>query len=289
MREAQSLRSQLDGLRAAGRRIALVPTMGNLHDGHLSLLDAAAERADFLVASIYVNPLQFGLGEDWEQYPRTLDGDCERLERAGCDLLFHPDDRGMYPGGTDCQTRVFCPDLSDILCGASRPGHFQGVATVVAKLLHLVEPTLAVFGRKDYQQLLIIRRMVQDLCMRVRIVSAPVVREADGLAMSSRNRFLDADERPRAACLHTELGRVASGLRAGRRDWRRMEREAMDAIEARGLRPDYISIRCARTLAEVPDADDAPLVVLGALYARGARIIDNVQVPDPGPVALEEL
>lgn len=288
MRDAQNLRSHLDGLRAAGRRIALVPTMGNLHDGHISLLDAAGERADCLVASIYVNPLQFGLGEDWEQYPRTLDDDCQRLERAGCDLLFCPDDQSMYPGGTDDQTRVFCPGISDILCGASRPGHFQGVATVVAKLLHLVGPDLAVFGRKDYQQLLVIRRMVRDLCMRVRIVSAPVVREPDGLAMSSRNRFLDTDERPRAACLYRQLMRMAEGMAAGRRDWRQLEQEAMDAISATGLRPDYISIRCARSLADATDAGGGALVVLGALYARGARIIDNVQVPDPGPVAVEE-
>ncbi len=180
------LRESLNKDRREGLRVGFVPTMGNLHDGHLALIKQAAESNDIVVCSIFVNALQFGLNEDWDKYPRTYETDCEKLRNAGCNYLFHPDDIEMYPNGLDTQSRVICPTMTDVLCGASRPGHFEGVTTVVSKLFNIVQPDEAIFGIKDYQQLAVIRRMAEDLCMPIQITSAPIHRESDGLAMSSR-------------------------------------------------------------------------------------------------------
>ncbi|WP_462322532.1 pantoate--beta-alanine ligase, partial [Halochromatium sp.] len=213
----QPLRRQRAEWRQAGLSVALVPTMGNLHAGHLSLIRLASERADRVVATVFVNPLQFGAGEDFDAYPRTLEHDSDMLRDAGCDLLFAPSELEVYPRGRDRQTFIEVPGLSDLLCGASRPGHFRGVATVVAKLFNMVQPELAIFGEKDFQQLLVIRRMVEDLNLPVEVVGAPIVRERDGLAMSSRNAYLSAAERAIAPRLQACLAEAVARLRAGAR------------------------------------------------------------------------
>ena len=200
------LRDALTVHRREGLRIGFVPTMGNLHQGHLALVKQARESCDIVVCSIFVNALQFGLNEDWDKYPRTYQMDCDKLTEAGCDYLFHPDDTEMYPNGLDTQSRVICPTMTDVLCGASRPGHFEGVTTVVSKLFNIVQPDEAIFGIKDYQQLAVIRRMVEDLCMPVQITAAPIYREADGLAMSSRNSYITEEERPKVVVLKDSLG-----------------------------------------------------------------------------------
>lgn len=272
-----ALRSALAPWREPGKRIALVPTMGNLHEGHLALVNRAAHYADCVVVSIFVNPIQFGPGEDFLSYPRTLEEDSLKLAEAGVCLLFAPPVEEMYPAGATGQTQVEVPGLSDILCGASRPGHFRGVATVVSKLFNIIQPHTAVFGEKDFQQLMVIRRMVADLCMPVEIVGAPTTREPDGLAMSSRNRYLDADARARAPALYRTLGEVAERLCSGRRDYAVLEGEAQRTLENAGFRPDYLSIRRSADL-QPPAGDDGALVVLAAAHLDGARLIDNLQV-----------
>ena len=209
------LRDDLNKDRRQGLRVGFVPTMGNLHDGHLALIKQARESNDVVVCSIFVNALQFGLNEDWDKYPRTYKGDCDKLRDAGCDYMFHPDDIEMYPNGLDTQSRVICPTMTDVLCGASRPGHFEGVTTVVSKLFNIVQPDEAIFGIKDYQQLAVIRRMAEDLCMPIRISSAPIHREADGLAMSSRNRYITAEERPLVTVLKNSLEWMAAEIKSG--------------------------------------------------------------------------
>jgi len=217
--EPGALQARLEGWRREGLRVGFVPTMGNLHVGHLDLVRAAAARTDRVVVSIFVNPLQFGPGEDFASYPRTLAEDLEQLAGEDCDLVFTPGEETMYPLGRDGTTRVDVPALSGILCGASRPGHFSGVATVVSKLFNLVKPQLAVFGEKDCQQLAVIRRMTAELCFPIEILGVPTRREPDGLAMSSRNRYLRQDERASAPVLYASLQAVAQGLAAGRRDF----------------------------------------------------------------------
>lgn len=263
--------------RAAGQRIVFVPTMGNLHAGHMSLLAAARAHGERFVASIFVNPMQFGPNEDFAHYPRTPGRDERLLDDAGCDLMFTPDVAEMYPHGADGATRVEVPGLSDILCGEFRPGHFQGVTTVVCKLLHVVEPDAAVFGEKDFQQLTLIRRMVGELCMPVRIIAAPTVRDADGLAMSSRNQYLTEAERQRAPAIYRTLTAVAQRLAAGERDYPGLEREGLRALEQDGFRPDYFAIKRADDLGP-PQPGSAHLVVLTAAHLGKARLIDNVQV-----------
>lgn len=270
-----ALREQLDQVRRAGKRIALVATMGNLHEGHMQLIRLAKAQADFVVASIFVNPLQFGLKEDWEQYPRTLERDSAMLSTEGCDLLFCPTENDMYPNGMETQTKVEVPTMTNILCGASRPGHFLGVTTVVAKLFNMTQPDIAIFGIKDYQQLTVIRRMVEDLSIPVQLVAAPIARAEDGLALSSRNGYLTTEERPRAIALYQALSRVREVLQAGRRDYAQLEKEAQEQLALAGMRPDYFSIRQAKTL-EPATADDSDLVVLGAVYLGKTRLIDNV-------------
>jgi pantoate--beta-alanine ligase len=271
------LRQHLEPLRQAGKRIGFVPTMGNLHEGHLQLIRLARQQADIVVASIFVNPLQFGLNEDWEQYPRTLERDSAMLVSEGCDVLFCPTDREMYPNGMETQTKVEVPTMTNILCGASRPGHFLGVTTVVAKLFNMVQPHVAVFGIKDYQQLAVIRRMTEDLCIPVGIIAAPIARADDGLALSSRNGYLTAEERPRAVALYQALCRARDAIAGGRRDYTAIEKEAREALAESGMRPDYFSVRHARTLEEA-SPDDRDLVLLGAVYLGKTRLIDNVTV-----------
>jgi pantoate--beta-alanine ligase len=259
-----------------GQRVAFVPTMGNLHAGHRSLIELARRHGDRFVASIFVNPMQFGPNEDFAHYPRTPREDERMLADAGCDLMFMPDGAEIYPRGLERSTRVAVPELSGILCGQFRPGHFEGVSTVVAKLFNIVEPSIAVFGEKDYQQLTIIRRMVEDLCMPVKIIPAPTVRESDGLALSSRNQYLSAAERQIAPRLYRELARAAECLQAGESDIAGLERRASAALEAAGLRPDYFSVR-ARDLS-APTATTSELVILAAVRLGRARLIDNIQL-----------
>lgn len=272
----ENLRARVAGWRAAGERVALVPTMGNLHQGHLTLVREARSRAERVVVSIFVNPLQFGAGEDLDAYPRTLEQDQRRLEETGCDLLFAPTASVVYPRGQAGQTRVEVPGLSDILCGAARPGHFVGVATVVCKLFCMVQPDVALFGEKDFQQLLVIRRMVEDLNLPVEIVGVPTVREPDGLAMSSRNGYLSADERARAPALYRSLMQAGESLRQGSAV-EEVERTAVAALQESGLTPDYVAVRRAEDLGSAI-ADDVNVVILGAAALGRARLIDNLRV-----------
>lgn len=272
-----SLREALAAERRAGKRIGLVPTMGNLHDAHIALVNLAREHCDIVVVSIFVNPLQFGLNEDWDKYPRTLAEDSRRLEAAHCDYLFCPEDKEIYPNGMAEQTRVIVPTMTDVLCGASRPGHFEGVTTVVTKLFNIVQPDEAVFGIKDFQQLAVIRRMVEDLCIPVKITAGDIVREADGLAMSSRNGFITAAERPRVARLNLALNQIRDAIMAGRRDFSALETAAREQIAGAGFKVDYVSICNSRTL-EPAAHDDREITVLGAMFTSGARLIDNVSL-----------
>jgi pantoate--beta-alanine ligase len=272
----EDLRARVRVWRAAGEAVAFVPTMGNLHAGHLKLIDEARARAPRVVASIFVNPMQFGPSEDLDAYPRTLERDRDGLQEAGCDLLFVPQVATIYPRGSEDQTVVDVPALSEILCGESRPGHFRGVATVVCKLFNMVQPDLALFGEKDFQQLLVIRRMVEDLAMSVEIVGVPTVREADGLAMSSRNGYLSAEERLRAPTLYQALMRAARSL-LEEAPIEMVEREALAFLKESGLIPDYVKIRVADDLRPATAAD-GNLVILGAAYLGRARLIDNLRV-----------
>jgi pantoate--beta-alanine ligase len=252
--------------------------MGNLHDGHIALVEAARRIADRVIVSIYVNPTQFGPAEDFDTYPRTLASDRERLERAGCDLLFLPKETTMYPFGLDNQVRVMAAaDLAGDLEGRSRPGHFDGVTTVVARLFNLVDPDVAVFGEKDYQQLLVIRRMVEDLGFAVQIRSVPTVREDNGLAMSSRNAYLEATGREAAGVLYEVLREAAQLVESGGGDLSGIERNAVARLEDAGFRVDYLSARNASTL-DRPGRDDRELRILAAVDFRGIRLIDNIGV-----------
>jgi pantoate--beta-alanine ligase len=272
----EDLRARIAGWRAAGERVAFVPTMGNLHQGHLTLVREALGRAERVVASLFVNPLQFGAGEDLDAYPRTLEQDRRLLEETGCDLLFAPAASVVYPRGQSGQTRVAVPGLSEILCGATRPGHFVGVATVVCKLFNMVQPDVALFGEKDFQQLLVIRRMVEDLNLPVEIVGVPTVREPDGLAMSSRNGYLSAEERARAPALYRSLTQAAQSLRQGVAI-EEVARAAVAALRESGLTPDYVAVRRADDLGPA-DEDDVNIVILGAAALGRARLIDNLSV-----------
>ncbi len=276
----RELRAAVAQARAEGKQIGFVPTMGNLHAGHVSLVEIAAQRADFVVASIFVNPLQFGAGEDLDKYPRTLAADQEKLLAAGCHLLFHPDVAEIYPHGMGDQTRVSVPGVSEGLCGASRPGHFEGVATVVTKLFNMVQPDLAVFGEKDYQQLAVIRALVQDLNMPIQIIGAPTQRAEDGLALSSRNGYLDAAQRSTAPTLYRSLQTIAEELRRGARDYARLIDGAQEQQRAAGFVPDYLEIRNAVTLRPA-QVDDRHLVILTAAQLGGTRLIDNLVVELP--------
>lgn len=272
---AASLRARLHSWRQAGERIAFVPTMGNLHAGHLALVDRARTDADRVVVSVFVNPMQFGPQEDLARYPVTLAADEAVLRQAGADLLFLPGVAEIYPDGTTQTTRVVVPGLNAILEGEFRPTHFDGVTTVVAKLFNLVQPDSAVFGEKDYQQLLLIRRMVNDLCLPVRIDSVATVREPDGLAMSSRNGYLDAVERGIAPQLYQTLLDVQAVVAAGERDYTGVEDSARQQLREAGFDPDYVSIR-RRTDLAAPTPGERELIVLSAAGIGRTRLIDNV-------------
>jgi len=271
------------GLIAARRRdgegVALVPTMGNLHEGHLSLVRVARARAGCVIASVFVNPLQFGPGEDFERYPRSFARDCELLEAEGVDAVFAPPVAEMYPAEAGSQTLVVVPAFSRMLEGESRPGHFEGVATVVIKLFNIVMPDVAVFGEKDFQQLALIRRLVRDLCLPIDIVGAPIVRDPDGLALSSRNQYLSPAERRSAPVLHRTLEAAGRRIAAGDRAWPAIEAEACKALEGGGFVPDYVAVRRAVDLLPPQEADAArELVVLAAARLGRTRLIDNLRV-----------
>lgn len=270
------LRTQLDAWRAAGECIALVPTMGNLHRGHLRLIEQARARADRVVASVFVNPLQFGPNEDFERYPRTLASDQAALASASVDLLFAPPVAEIYPRGRDGLTSVHVPGASAGLDGDHRPGHFDGVATVVSILFHLVQPQLALFGEKDYQQLAVIRQMVADLHLPIEIVGVATERDVDGLALSSRNQYLSAEERARAPALYAALQAAAAALQAGRRDFERISEEQCKVLTRQGFEVQYLQIRKANL--GLPEATTTHYVVLVAAKLGATRLIDNLQV-----------
>jgi pantoate--beta-alanine ligase len=271
------LHATLQPWRKARETIVFAPTMGNLHAGHGSLVMKARELGECVVASIFVNPLQFGPNEDFEKYPRTLEADCALLKQAKCDVVWAPSVRDLYPGGFPPATtlRVGGP-VTEILCAPFRPGHFDGVATVVNILFNLVAPDVAVFGEKDYQQLAVIRQMVADLGMSIRIVGAPTVREPDGLAMSSRNQYLSADERKRAAKVYETLQWVGEQLRSGRRDFAMLSKAGQERLVKAHFNPQYLEVR-AKDLA-APDESTKEFVVLTAAFLGTTRLIDNISV-----------
>ncbi len=263
--------------RKQGLKVALVPTMGNLHAGHTTLVERAHECADRVVVSIFVNPLQFGPNEDFQAYPRTPKEDHQLLEQFKTDLLFAPEVSDLYPHGMHSHTKVEVPDLSDLLCGALRPGHFVGVATVVAKLFNVVQPDVALFGEKDFQQLAVIRRMAADLCMPLEVLGIPTVRDADGLAMSSRNRYLDATQRALAPTIYRVLNEVKTALQQGRRDYAVLQQVAAQQLNQLGFNTDYVAVRDISTL-NAPEENPKALVILVAARLGKARLIDNLVV-----------
>ena len=268
------LRQQIRRLRMEGKRVALVPTMGNLHDGHMKLVDEAKARADVVVVSIFVNPMQFDRPEDLARYPRTLQEDCEKLNKRKVDLVFAPSVKEIYPNGTETHTYVDVPGLSTMLEGASRPGHFRGVSTIVSKLFNLVQPDIACFGEKDFQQLALIRKMVADMGFDIEIVGVPIMRAKDGLALSSRNGYLTAEQRKIAPGLYIVLSSIADKLQAGERDLDEIITIAGQELNEKGFRADDIQIRDADTLLEVSETSKRA-VILVAAWLGDARLIDN--------------
>ncbi|EEC8557081.1 pantoate--beta-alanine ligase [Escherichia coli] len=268
------LRQQIRRLRMEGKRVALVPTMGNLHDGHMKLVDEAKARADVVVVSIFVNPMQFDRPEDLARYPRTLQEDCEKLNKRKVDLVFAPSVKEIYPNGTETHTYVDVPGLSTMLEGASRPGHFRGVSTIVSKLFNLVQPDIACFGEKDFQQLALIRKMVADMGFDIEIVGVPIMRAKDGLALSSRNSYLTAEQRKIAPGLYKVLSSIADKLQAGERDLDEIIAIAGQELNEKGFRADDIQIRDADTLLEVSETSKRA-VILVAAWLGDARLIDN--------------
>lgn len=277
LQDITQLRALIRQWRQAGERIAFVPTMGNLHQGHLQLVDTAKQRADRVIVSIFVNPMQFGAHEDLDNYPRTLEQDCQGLTEHGADAVFTPTPQLMYPRGLDVQTYVEVPLLGDYHCGASRAGHFRGVSTIVTKLFNLVQPDIACFGQKDYQQLAIIRQMVADLSMPIEIIGVPTTRADDGLALSSRNGYLTAEQRATAPALYRTLLWMKQQLNQGISDFRTLEQQAKDQLAAAGFKADYINISNRQTLVPATDSA-APLVILAAAYLGTTRLIDNIEV-----------
>ncbi|HAH5673260.1 TPA: pantoate--beta-alanine ligase [Escherichia coli] len=271
------LRQQIRRLRMEGKRVALVPTMGNLHDGHMKLVDEAKARADVVVVSIFVNPMQFDRPEDLARYPRTLQEDCEKLNKRKVDLVFAPSVKEIYPNGTETHTYVDVPGLSTMLEGASRPGHFRGVSTIVSKLFNLVQPDIACFGEKDFQQLALIRKMVADMGFDIEIIGVPIMRAKDGLALSSRNGYLTAEQRKISPGLYKVLSSIADKLQAGERDLDEIIAIAGQELNEKGFRADDIQIRDADTLLEVSE-NSKRAVILVAAWLGDARLIDNKMV-----------
>ena len=269
------IRTQVRAWRAKGETIAFVPTMGNLHQGHITLVREAAQKCDHVVVSIFVNPMQFGQNEDLDAYPRTLAADSAAITAAGAELLFTPTPAVMYPKGLEQQTYVEVPGISNVLCGASRPGHFRGVATIVCKLFNIVQPDVAFFGNKDYQQLLVIQTMVEDLSLPIEIIGVDTIRENSGLAMSSRNGYLTATEKAAAPALKKAIDAMAKGIKQGE-SVDAVTEQAKASLVAAGFTPDYLEIRHAHTL-EVAQRQDQALVILAAAYIGKARLIDNLR------------
>ncbi|MCW8929280.1 MAG: pantoate--beta-alanine ligase [Gammaproteobacteria bacterium] len=279
------IRERVAAYKQAGKTIGFVPTMGNLHQGHIQLVRMALSCSDIVICSIFVNPLQFGEGEDFEQYPRTLDADAEQLEQIGCDIVFAPSVDEMYPdlfgGGCD-QSQVFVPDISNILEGAARPGHFIGVATIVAKLFNMVLPDKAVFGEKDYQQLQVIKRFVEELCFPVEILSHPIVRESNGLAMSSRNGYLSEEQRQQASALYKTLCSLKKQITNHSHSdnelefFAQIEQESIRQLNAQGFKTDYLTIR--NSDLSIPTKNNKHLVILVTAYLGSTRLLDNIQI-----------
>lgn len=271
------LQAEIKAARDAGKRIGFVPTMGNLHEGHMILVDQASEECDFVVASIFINPLQFNDIDDLGRYPRTLAADQEHLRDRDCDLLFFPSVDEMYPHGQDAQTTISVPGVSEGLCGDSRPGHFDGVATVVSKLFHMVQPDAAFFGEKDFQQLAVIRKMVEDLNLPFDVVGVPTCREENGLAMSSRNNYLTAEEKDNAGHIYRVLNEISEKIQSGEKNFAELCVLAKKELVSHGFAPDYIEVREANTLHPATE-DDSELVILAAAILGKARLIDNLRV-----------
>lgn len=277
VQKIDEMHAQIKTWRNSGKQIAFIPTMGNLHEGHLSLIKQAHQRADHVVVSIFVNPMQFGQDEDLDNYPRTLQDDSRKLFEIGVDLLFTPTVSDLYPQEVEASTRVEVPGYSDILCGAHRPNHFIGVTTIVTKLFNIVQPDIALFGKKDYQQLLIIRRATEDLCIPVTILGVPTVREDDGLAMSSRNGYLSADERQSAPTLYKTLKQIRQDIQTKKHNYTTLERHALSILKKANFTPDYFSIRRADNLAPAQPKDNN-LIILAAARLGKTRLIDNINV-----------
>jgi len=271
----QELRNEVHRQRMAGKRIGFVPTMGNLHAGHISLITEGLKQADIMVSSVFVNPTQFGPGEDFDSYPRTLEADAAKLEAAGCHLLFAPPVTEMYPGDQDKWAKVVVTEITDRHCGAARPGHFDGVSTVVSKLFNIVLPDVALFGKKDFQQLAVIRRMTTALCFGIEIIGVETVREANGLAMSSRNGYLTDDEKQRGATLYQCLQAAKEQICNGARDYDAISQQAKAKLAAAGFEPEYFSVCRADTL-EPATPDNKDLVILAVARMGKARLIDNI-------------
>ena len=277
VQSATALGSEMAAYRLSGKRIGFVPTMGNLHGGHMQLVRLAQQHADIVVVSIFVNPLQFSANEDFASYPRTLEADCKKLEALNVNVLYAPDEASFYPSDKSEVKTVEVPGISDILCGAHRPGHFRGVTTVVNRLFEQVQADIAVFGKKDYQQLQIIRMMVQQQQLPVEIIAAETVREDDGLAMSSRNQYLDEQQRAIAPCLHQTLMAMAEEIKKTGSVAKNQEQGAIEQLRRDGFTPEYVSIRRVQDLAEATAADKE-LVILAAAQLVKARLIDNIEV-----------
>jgi pantoate--beta-alanine ligase len=275
-----AIRSAIATARAEGRRIGFVPTMGNLHEGHATLVREARKYADCVVSSVFVNPTQFGVNEDFDSYPRTLAADQERLTAAGCDLLFAPTVAEMYPQQNQAWVKVLVTDITSHHCGASRPGHFDGVGLVVSKLFNIVKPDVALFGKKDFQQLAVIRRMTEALCFDITIIGVETVREANGLAMSSRNGYLTVDEKERGALIYRLLQDTRDSILAGHTDFAALQSNALSRLADAGFEPDYFNIARQDTLAPA-SADDKSLVMLVAARLGKARLIDNLDFTRP--------
>jgi len=277
------LRENVGNARLQGMRIGFVPTMGNLHEGHLTLVKQAKQVSNYVVVSIFVNPLQFGAHEDLDKYPRTPEQDAALLQRVGADLLFMPSIAEMYPRSLDQQTKVCVPDITAVLEGASRPGHFDGVSTVVTKLFNMVMPDVALFGEKDYQQLAVIRRMTDDLCLPIEITGVATIRAEDGLALSSRNGYLTPDQRRLAPTIYSTLTGLRDQIVGGNRNFDALEQQGTEALTNAGFRPDYIRIRDGVTLRDVlPDSKS--LVILAAASLGNTRLIDNVTLALNGQI-----
>ena len=276
--DLKGLRGAVSGWKNEGNSIALVPTMGNLHRGHLSLIEGAKVQADRTAVSIFVNPIQFGHGEDYELYPSTLEQDLDILRDANVDLVFAPNLGELYPAGIEADTRISVPDISDILCGEFRPGHFSGVATVVMKLFINVQPDYAFFGEKDYQQTLVIKRMVSDLLLPVEVVTLPIVREENGLAMSSRNSYLNASQKQLSSEIYKAIVKAATMVRTGADSLDNIEKNSACLLEELGFKVEYFSIRRTQDLKLVNDSIDKSLIILVAAWIGDTILIDNLQI-----------